>query len=90
MKKTEIARKNLEYFELLTQELLENDALARRVPRGASVYFLPDSDPELASLNRKSAVRARRQGKKVVLVRIELIPKTTFVPRLTVERAVAP
>ena len=86
MTKSEMVKRNFEYTQLFTQELLENEALARRIPRGASVYFLPDSDPELAAANRKLAQRAKRQGKKVVLVRIELVPKTTYVPRLTVQR----
>lgn len=82
-----MAKRNLEYLQLFTQEILENESLARRVPKGASIYFIPDGDPELASTNRKLAQRARKQGKKVVLVRVELIPKMTYVPRLTVERA---
>ncbi len=86
MTKNEMVKRNFEYTQLFTQELLENEALARRIPRGATVYFLPDSDPELAAANRKLAQRAKRQGKKVVLVRIELVPKTTYVPRLTVQR----
>jgi hypothetical protein len=89
MTKSQIARKNLEYTELFTQELLHDKSLARRVPRGASVYFVPDGDSELATFNRKLAHRARKQGKKVVLVRIELVPRTTFVPRLTVQKATA-
>jgi hypothetical protein len=90
MTKNEMAEKNLEYFQLFTQEILENEGLARRIPKGASVYFIPDNNPELAAANRKRAQRARKQGKKVVLVRIELIPKMTYVPRLTVQRTVTP
>lgn len=89
MTKSDMAKKNLEHLQLFTQEILENVALARRVPKGASVYFIPDNDPELAAVNRKLAQRARRQGKKVVLVRIELVPRTTYVPRLTVQSAAA-
>ena len=89
MTKSEMVKRNFEYTQLFTQELLENEALARRIPKGAAVYFLPDSDPELAAANRKLAQRARKQGKKVVLVRIELVPKMTYVPRLTVQRVAA-
>lgn len=87
MTKSQIARKNLEYTELFTQELLHDKSLSRRVPKGANIYFIPDSDSELAAFNRKLAQRAHKQGKKVVLVRIELVPRTTFVPRLTVQKA---
>lgn len=84
MTRSEMARKNLELLELFTHELLENDKLSRRIPTGASVFILPDSDPELASANRKLAQRARKEGKKVVLVRMELVPKTAYIPQLTV------
>ncbi len=90
MTKTQTAKRNLEYLQFFTQEILENESLARGIPKGASIYFIPDGDPELAAVNRKLAQRARRQGKKVVLVRVELIPKMSYVPRLTVERATAP
>ena len=86
-RRREIARKNLEYAELFTQELLHDKSFSRCVPKGASVYFIPDSDPELAAFNRKLAQRARKQEKKVVFVLIELVPRTTFVPRLTVQKA---
>lgn len=86
MTKSQMAKRNLEYLQLFTQEILDNESLARRVPKGASIYFIPDGDPELAAANRKLAQRARKQGKKVVLVRVELTPKMTYVLRLTVER----
>ena len=84
MTRSEMARKNLELLELFTQEMLENEKLSRRIPKGAVVFILPDNDPELASANRKLAQRARKEGKKVVLVRMELVPKTAYVPHLTV------
>ncbi len=84
MTRSEIARKNLELLELFTQEMLDNENFARRIPKGATVFILPDNDSELAAANRKLAQRARKEGKKVVLVRMELVPKTAYVPILTV------
>ncbi len=84
MTRSEMACKNLELLELFTQEMLENEKLSRRIPKGAAVFILPDNDPELASANRKLAQRARKEGKKVVLVRMELVPKTAYIPHLTV------
>ncbi len=84
MTRSELARKNLELLELFTQEVIENEGLARRIPKGAAVFILPDNDPQLAAANRKLAQRVRKEGKKVVLVRMELVPKTTYVPQLTV------
>lgn len=71
-------------MELLTQEMLENESFAKRIPKGAAVFVLPENDPELAAANRKMAQRARKEGKKVVLVRLELVPKTAYIPQLTV------
>ena len=84
MTRSEIARKNLALMEMLTQEIMDNENLARQIPKGASVFILPDNDPELAAANRELAQRARKQGEKIVLVRMELVPKTTYVPQLTV------
>ena len=76
MTRSEIARKNLELLELFTHELLENESLARRIPKGATIFIMPDNDPELAAANRKLAQRASKEGEKVVMVRLELVPKT--------------
>lgn len=84
MTRSELARKNLELVELLTQEILENESFAKRIPKGAAVFVLPENDAELAAANRKLAQRARKEGKKVVLVRLDLVPKTAYIPQLTV------
>ncbi len=87
MKRSDMARKNLELMELFTQELLANEELARSIPKGAAVFILPDHDPELAAANRKLAQQARKAGKKAVAVRLELVPRTTYVPSLTVVKS---
>ncbi len=87
MNRSEMAHRNLVLMEMLTQEILDNEHLARQIPKGASVFILPDSDPEPAAANRELAQRARRQGEKVVLLKMELVPKTTYVPQLTVLRS---
>jgi hypothetical protein len=84
MNQSEMARKNLELMELFTQEMLDNEKLARSIPKGAAVFILPDNDPELAAANRKLAQQARKAGQKAVLLRMELLPRTTYVPSLTV------
>jgi hypothetical protein len=87
MNPTELARKNLELMELFTQEMLDNEELARSIPKGAAVFILPDNDPELATANRKLAQQVRRAGKKAVTVRLALVPRTTYVPTLTVMKS---
>lgn len=86
MTEREQVQKNLELAELFSQEMLANAELARRIPQGANVFFIPSDDPELASANRKLARKARRQGKRVVLISIRLIPRTTYVPVFGIDR----
>ncbi len=87
MKRSDVARKNLELMELFTQEMLDNDELARSIPKGAAVFILPDNDPELAAVNRRLAQQARKAGKPAVTVRLALVPRTTYVPSLTVVKS---
>ena len=84
MTRSEIARRNLELMEMFTQEMIDNESLARQIPKGAAVFVLPSNDPDLAAANRELAQRVRKRGEKVVLVRMELVPRTTYVPQLTV------
>lgn len=71
-------------MEVFTQEMIDNESLARLIPKGSTVFILPGNDPELAAANRELARRARKHGEKVILVQMELVPKTTYVPQLTV------
>ena len=84
MTRSEIARRNLELMEMFTQEMIDNESLARQIPKGAAVFVLPSNHPDLAAANRELAQRVRKRGEKVVLVRMELVPRTTYVPQLTV------
>ena len=74
-------------MELFTQEMLDNAELARSIPKGAAVFILPENDPELAAANQKLARQVRKAGKKAVTVRLELVPRTTYVPSLTVVKS---
>jgi hypothetical protein len=87
MNQPEMARKNLELMELFTQEMLDNEELARSIPKGAAVFILPDNDRELAAANRKLAQQARKAGKRAVTVRLKLVPRTTYVPSMTVVKS---
>jgi hypothetical protein len=87
VKQIDIARKNLELMELFTQEMLDDDELARSILKGAAVFILPENDPEWAAANRRLAQLALKAGKKAVTVRLELVPRTTYVPSLTVVKS---
>jgi hypothetical protein len=84
MTKSEMGRKNLELLKLFTQKVIDSAEFAKQIPKGATVVFLPENDPELAAANRRIAQRVRKDGKKVVLVKMELVPKTTYVPHFIV------
>ncbi|MEI8190666.1 MAG: DUF5647 family protein, partial [candidate division NC10 bacterium] len=84
-------RRNHELFEMFMLEALNDPALTAQIPNGASVIFLPENDPELLAANLELARVKRQQGEQVVFVRVKLVPemRTIFVPRLTVEPALA-
>ena len=48
------------------------------------MIFLPENDPELSRANRRLAQTIRKQGRKVALVKITLVPEivTIYKPRL--------
>jgi hypothetical protein len=89
MKREELFRRNHELFEMFMLEALDDPALTTHIPNGASVIFLPESDPELLAANLELARVKRQQSEQVVFVRVKLEPevRTIFVPRLTVEPA---
>ena len=71
--------------------MLDDPELLDSVPNGADIIFLPDNDPELRDANLELGAERKREGAKVVYVRIEMVPqlRTIFVPRLSVELAIA-
>jgi hypothetical protein len=91
MKREELFRRNHELFEMFMLESLDDPALTAHIPSGASVIFLPENDPELLAANLELARVKRQQSEQVVFVRVKLAPevRTIFVPRLTVEPALA-
>lgn len=91
MKREELFQRNHELFEMFMLEALGDPALSAHIPDGASVVFLPESDPELMTANLELARAKQQQGEQVVFVRVKLVPevRTIFVPRLSVEPALA-
>jgi len=91
MTRQEQFRKNNELLALFMQEVLENSRLAKRIPKGAEVIFLPESDPQLRRANLRLGEARRREGRKVVYIRIALVPqlRTVLVPRLEIAGAVS-
>ena len=84
MTRQEQFQRNNDLFELFMQQLLENPGLTKKIPKNARVIFLPDNDPELSRANLRLAQTIRKQGGKVALVKITLVPEivTVYKPRL--------
>ena len=91
MNRDEQFRRNNDLFEIFMQQILDEPELLNRIPDGADIIFLPDSDPALQEANRQLGVEREREGATVTYVRIEMVPqlRTIFVPRLNIVPAVA-
>ncbi len=91
MEREEQFRRNHDLFEMFMLEALSDPELTEYIPDGASVIFLPESDPELVEANQELARTKQQAGEQVVFVRVKLVPevRAVFVPRLSVEPAVA-
>ncbi len=91
MERKEQFRRNHELFETFMVEALHNPDLTRHIPQGAAVIFLPENDPELLNANLELAREKQQEGHPTVFVRVRLVPevRTIFVPRLSVEPALA-
>jgi hypothetical protein len=68
-----VAARNLELLDLFMQYTLEHPEMLDRIPPGAELFIMPDSDPELAEANRRRMLAARDGGKAVVGVRVERV-----------------
>lgn len=63
--------RNMILYTEFEQYLLEHPELGEQIPDGASVVFMPQDDPELCRANRALLDQARREGRKVVIIRVK-------------------
>lgn len=91
MNRDEQFRRNNDLFEIFMQQILDEPELLSRIPDGADIIFLPDSDPALREANQQLGAEREREGATITYVRIEMVPqlRTIFVPRLNIVPAVA-
>ena len=89
MDREELFRRNNELFRIFMQEVLDNPSFSQGIPEGAEIIFLPENDPELKEANLSLAQEGEAQGKKVLLVKVKLVPetKTVYVPKLELVKA---
>ena len=91
MDRDEQFRRNHDLFEMFMQQVLDDPGLLDRIPDGADIIFLPNSDPALREANLELGAEREREGATITYIRIEMVPqlRTIFVPRLNVEPVVA-
>lgn len=65
--------------------LIEHPTFAKRIPHGATVILLPDSDKELCKKNLSLAEKEKQSGKEVVLVKIK---KLASLPKSRIQHPV--
>lgn len=84
MTRQEQFQRNHQLFALFMQQVLDNPALTKRIPKGAQVIFLPENDRELYRANLKLGKAVEKEGNPVAYIRITLVPQlmTVYVPRL--------
>ena len=69
--------------------MLDNPSFSQGIPECAEIIFLPENDLELKEANLVLAKECEAQGKKVLIVKIKLVPetKTVYVPKLELVKA---
>ncbi len=72
----QVAR-DMEWTLEFLQSILADPSILDEIPDEASLFLLPDDDPELAEANRRSAERARQRGRPVYVRRMPSRPATT-------------
>ena len=89
MDKQEQFQRNNELFRIFMQEIFDNPQFSESFPENTEVVFLPGNDPELKEANSALAQESEAQGRKVLLVKVKLVPetKTVYVPKLELVKA---
>ena len=73
-----LVKKNIELSTEFGKFLLDNPALAAKVPSEATIIFIDESDSELTKYNIALSQEAKRRHRPVVKVRIRgLAPEVT-------------
>lgn len=84
MNREEQFRRKNDLFKVFMQHVLTTPQFSERVPQDAEVIFLPENDPELREANLALAKQSEAEDKRVIFVKVTLIPetRTVFVPRM--------
>lgn len=77
---------NMQLQSEFVKYLIEHPEFDAQIPDGAHIVFMPDSDPELREENTRLIEQVRREGNKVVIVRVKgLMPDRSRLIEPTIE-----
>lgn len=77
---------NMQLQSEFVKYLIEHPEFDAQIPDGAHIVFMPDNDPELREENTKLIEQVRREGNKVVIVRVKgLMPDRSRLIEPTIE-----
>ena len=63
--------KNLLYSTEFSKYVLEHPEIESKIPEGAQIFFLVDSDPRLTRKNLQTAKQQKKEGHSVILVHVK-------------------
>ena len=63
--------KNLLYSTEFSKYVLEHPEIESKIPEGAQIFFLVDSDPELSRKNLEMAKRQKKKNQSAVFVHVK-------------------
>ena len=77
---------NMQLQSEFVKYLIEHPEFDTQIPDGAHIVFMPDNDPELREENTRLIEQVRREGNKVVIVRVKgLMPDRSRLIEPTIE-----
>ena len=85
MTRQEQFRRNHELFAVFMQQVLDNPSLTRKIPKGAQVIFLPESDRDLHEANLKLGRSLKKKGTRIVYIKIKLVREVITVYKPEIE-----
>jgi len=72
MKKESLVKKNLDLLDEFMKYAFDYPEVLDQVPRDASLVILPEGDPPLERINRRTARRLKAKGEQVVTVKLKV------------------
>jgi hypothetical protein len=71
MKKESLIRKNLDLLDEFMKYAFDHPEVLDQVPRDSSLVILPEGDPPLERINRRTARRLKAKGETVMTVKLK-------------------